>query len=180
SYWTEISAWHTRSVEITSFVTGQTTTTAAPSSPARESPPTENDLLPVALLPSGYCLTYSDRFACSTPISDNYAPVDHWQWMATMWRGLVAPDLTIYVLDEASPFARDHLHGEDEYGAGGYDSGQTVEFKRTNLKMAVMVVRLNEASGGLLEKTERRLGFEVLEWVRNGPFSGVIGDGEIL
>ncbi|KAL9003260.1 MAG: hypothetical protein Q9188_003856 [Gyalolechia gomerana] len=53
-------------------------------------------LLPVALVPS-YQLTQTDASACHVPIDDNYAPTDHWQWMASMWRGIVGPDITIVI-----------------------------------------------------------------------------------
>ncbi|KAK3314738.1 hypothetical protein B0H66DRAFT_605667 [Apodospora peruviana] len=130
-------------------------------------PPGGRRLLPVALLPAGYSLMLSDRFACSVPITDAYAPVDHWQWMATLWRGIVGPDLVVYVRDEATE------DDESETGvAGARQQLQSVEFKGPGL----MVVGLSEAAGGLLEKTERRLGFEVMEWVRGGQFTR--GGGE--
>ena len=105
---------------------------------------------PVALVPSGFSLTISDRFASTVPIADSYAPVDHWQWMATLWRGIVGPDLVLYV----------RVAGEEEMS-----QAQAVELKSPG----VMLVRVGEGTG-LSEKTERRLGFEVLEWVRCGSF----------
>lgn len=56
-------------------------------------------LIPVALLPS-YQLTTSDTAALHIPLQDAYAPIDNWQWAATLWRGCVGPDLTICVVDE--------------------------------------------------------------------------------
>ncbi|KAK3683927.1 hypothetical protein B0T22DRAFT_431616 [Podospora appendiculata] len=145
--------WHARSAEMVKFVT----------TPIAES---GRPRLPVALLPGGYSLTEADRFACTVPIGDAYAPVDHWQWMATLWRGVVRPDLVVYV----------RAVSEEEMGRGV----QGVEVKTASL----MVVRLPVAvvvggggggGGGIggsgeVERVERRLEFEVMEWVRGGGF----------
>lgn len=104
--------------------------------------------IPVALAPKGFSVTCSDRFACSIPIEDAYAPTEHWQWMATQWRGMVGPDLFVYVKPTADP---------------GINLRNTVELKSPN----VMLVRV-PMEGTLDEKTERRLAFEIVEWVRGG------------
>lgn len=104
---------------------------------------------PVALIKEGFSLTLSDEFACSVPISDAYAPVDHWQWMATLWRGTVGPDLVVYVKPSL----------EDEIAKLG-----TVD-----LREGLMVVRI-AVGKDLDEATERRVAFEVVEWVRGGSF----------
>ncbi|KAK1826326.1 repressor of filamentous growth 1 [Podospora conica] len=114
-------------------------------------------LLPVALLPAGYALAAANHFACATPVRDNdhYGPVDHWQWMATLWRGIAAADLVVYVHvgDVDEQHSHHHLHG--------------VELKAPGL----MVVRVPAAvaaagEGGIGDQAERRLGFEVGEWKR--------------
>ncbi|KAF6840471.1 HMG box protein [Colletotrichum plurivorum] len=109
---------------------------------------------PIALLPTGFSLTISDRYACMIPISDSYAPVDHWQWMSTLWRGIIGPDLVIYVKSVA----------EDEASRGA------VEFKGPG----VMVIRIVQGKS-LDEKTERRMCFEVIEWIRGGIFQEGFG-----
>ena len=184
-YLQTIMDWHVRAGEIVKYVTSVPAPASSPSSDAAGgavasssntatdsrhalSQPThpnaigsgpssqQKPRLPVALLPAGYCLTLSDRFACSMPIVDEYATVDHWQWMATLWRGIAGPDLTVYV----------HAASEEEL-----TRLQPVEFK----SQTVMVVRVSErevlmGGGVLAEKTERRLGFEVVEWVRSSTF----------
>ena len=72
-----------------------------------------------------------------------------------LWRGIIGPDLTIYVQDV----------GEED--ARGYNPVELVT-------SSVLVVRSpwRRDSDGLWrvqmdEKLERRLGFEVLEWVRS-------------
>ncbi|KUJ13281.1 uncharacterized protein LY89DRAFT_651404 [Mollisia scopiformis] len=147
-YLSIISQWHKKSDEISKYIT-----TAPPS------PPTDTDIdttpaaprpkiLPVALVPNGFSLTTSDTYALRIPINDSYAPVDHWQWMATLWRGIVGPDLTIYVT-RVGPDEMNRLGG--------------VEIRSD---CGAIVVRIAE-TGKMDEKTARRLGFEVVEIVRN-------------
>ncbi|KAI4152520.1 MAG: hypothetical protein LQ340_002870, partial [Diploschistes diacapsis] len=52
------------------------------------------DPIPIALVPK-YQLTLTDAAASIIPILDEYSPTDHWQWMATLWRGIVGPDVTV-------------------------------------------------------------------------------------
>ncbi|KAL9614332.1 MAG: hypothetical protein Q9167_001135, partial [Letrouitia subvulpina] len=59
----------------------------------------DNEAIPIALVPR-FQLTQTDTCASSVPISDSYSPTDHWQWMASLWRGIVGPDLTIVILSE--------------------------------------------------------------------------------
>ncbi|KAH6613355.1 hypothetical protein F5144DRAFT_607270 [Chaetomium tenue] len=187
----------------TNTTTSNTTTPTAPPTTPR---------FPIAFLPSGFSLTLADRFACTVPIADAYAPVDHWQWMATLWRGVVGADLVIYVpwdfslaslpssssasSSGASPFTAAAAAagsfvggggggvggsvggmGEDG-GAGGVVVGPwSVEVRNSKL-MVVMAPSVAFGSGpgygqrdveiAVDEKTERRLGFEVVEWVRGG------------
>jgi len=51
---------------------------------------------PIVILPT-FQLAASVTYASRIPIQDAYSCTDHWQWMATLWRGTVGPDLTIYV-----------------------------------------------------------------------------------
>jgi HMG box factor len=126
---------------------------ASQQGPSRQKRP----LLPVALLTDGFSLTISDRFACRVPIADSYAPVDHWQWMATLWRGIVGPDLVIYV----------RAAEEEEM-----TRLQAVELQGPEIMKVRVTVPQGAGVDGLMvgEKFERRLGFEVVEWVRNGSF----------
>lgn len=171
--------WHAKAAEMVAFVGGgggrgsvggeggkgtppppQTVGGSSSTSTAMvvHAPPRQRRL-PIALLPTGYSLTTADHFACAVPVhNDAYAPVDHWQWMATLWRGIAAADLVVYV----------RVVSDEELGAGQL---QVVELKAPGL----MVVRvpasvLGVEDGGIGEKAERRLGFEVFDWVRGGVF----------
>lgn len=117
---------------------------------------------PIAII-ANYSLHASNRFACTIPIGspDPYSPNDHWQWAATQWRGIIGPDLTIYVCDNSVE-----------------ESGKpAVEIEPTERKAdyALFVVRKSsgfqegENEGVNLQVSQtvlRRVGFEVSEWVR--------------
>jgi len=148
----DILTWHRKSDEMTRFVQGE----SIGDSPARathgsrgNSPRTEQNKTktPVALVKGGYSVTMSELFACATSHDkDAYSPVDHWQWMATLWRGIVGPDLIVYV----------RMCPKDEL-----EKLKTVEFQKGQ---GVMMVRL-PMDGQLDDATERRLNFEIIEWV---------------
>ncbi|KUI55282.1 Repressor of filamentous growth 1 [Cytospora mali] len=142
NYLQTIIEWHTKSAEIVKHVT----TNPVPR------PPASNGLLPVAFISDGFSLTLSDRFASAVAITDPYSPVDHWQWMATLWRGIVGPDLVVYVKGSTV----------EELANNG---GSMVEYRHPG----VMVVKA-DLEKGIDEKTERRLAFEVMEWVRAENF----------
>lgn len=107
---------------------------------------------PVSII-ANYSLHASNFFACHIPIESyaQYSPKDHWEWTATHWRGIISPDLTIYVKDSAM-----------------IESGKpTVEIMEPG---SLFVVKRSKMEGkDVLEvepSTLRRLGFEVSEWVR--------------
>ncbi|EGZ70041.1 hypothetical protein NEUTE2DRAFT_91123 [Neurospora tetrasperma FGSC 2509] len=175
-------SWHLKASELTKFVTTPYFSPSSSSSsyPSRFSSPshspssTSQNLpkLPIALLPLGYSLTYSDRFACTIPIADAYAPVDHWQWMATLWRGIVGPDLTVYV----KPVTEENTAVEGWAPVG-------VEVKGERLIVVRVVVPSGwggqkEAVAELGSEAEKQLAYEVGEWVRAGAF-GVQGRGGV-
>ncbi|KND94160.1 Repressor of filamentous growth 1 [Tolypocladium ophioglossoides CBS 100239] len=119
--------------------------------PEDDKGPAPSAKIPVALAKEGFSLTISERYACAMPILDMYTPADHWQWMATLWRGTVCPDLIVYVMPSEEEENRNR---------------RTVELLR---RMGLIVVKV-PAGKGLDEGTERRLAFEVMEWMREGSF----------
>jgi hypothetical protein len=121
--------------------------------------------LPIALLPQGFSLTHADTAAASIPINDAYAPVDHWQWMATLWRGIIGADWTVYVNShgKSSPFGDD-----DARRRMGANSGVEVLAEQR-----VIVVHL--LGGQVKEGQLRRVGFEVGEFVRSIGSGGLRG-----
>ncbi|KAI8625862.1 hypothetical protein F5Y19DRAFT_466858 [Xylariaceae sp. FL1651] len=167
SYIARMLKWHKTSEELIRYITshpqghdankngnnnnsGGGVSASAPSGggpPAAAAP----KLLPVAILSDGYSLTFSDRYAGALHVNDAYRADDHWQWVATLWRGVVGADLTVYVKKAVSP---DEIQGNScvEIAAPG-----------------VMVLRVPDG-GRIDEKLERRLGFEIAEWVRGGSF----------
>lgn len=111
--------------------------------------------VPVALMKEGYSLTISDKFAACTSNSDLYSPEDHWQWMANMWRGTANADLVVYV----QPSEEDELK---KFG--------TVEIAKG---IGLIVVRIPTGTN-IDEATERRMAFELVEWMRDGGFRNIV------
>lgn len=104
---------------------------------------------PVLVIPA-FSLHATNVFSCRIPITDVYSPKEHWQWSATLWRGIIGPDLTIYLRDTDSD-----------------DSSRAVEQSESE---RLFVVKRNKVEGSkelnIESSTLRRLGFEVSEWVR--------------
>ncbi|KAI3128944.1 transcriptional regulator family: HMG [Penicillium roqueforti] len=104
--------------------------------------------VPIALVPR-YQLTTADAFACSTPIGDSYAPLDHWQWMASLWRACVGPDITVYIR-ECSKEELDRI------------GGNPVEVRLQDVRTVV----LRKVVGrDLEEKALKRMGFEIEDFL---------------
>ncbi|KAI0156533.1 hypothetical protein GGR57DRAFT_463713 [Xylariaceae sp. FL1272] len=165
NYVARMLKWHKTSEDLIRYITscpqsGDGASSAANNNNNNTNTPTK---LPVAILSDGYSLTFSDKYASALHVNDAYRQDDHWQWVATLWRGVVGADLTVYVKKAVAP--------EDTQG------NNCVEMAAPG----VMVLRLPEhgAPGrGMVidEKLERRLGFEIAEWVRGGSFG--IGFGK--
>ena len=149
-YLSIISNWHSKSQEIAKYIiTPPTPPAHLPMDPVTASNSVEPKnprpkILPIALIPKGFSLTASDEFARRIAINDGYSPVDHWQWTATLWRGIIGPDVTVYT-------ARAERSEIEHYGS--------VQVSRENWSI---FLRLPE-NGKMDEITARRLGFEVLE-----------------
>lgn len=84
-------------------------TPSAPSHGASNQPPSSPGLvsetpIPIALVPH-YQLTTVDSAAITLPINDSYSPLAHWQWLATLWRGCVGPDVSIVIKGPAGSIA---------------------------------------------------------------------------
>eukprot|EP00136_Aspergillus_niger_P009731 XP_001401947.2 hypothetical protein ANI_1_958184 [Aspergillus niger CBS 513.88] len=106
--------------------------------------------VPVALVPR-YQLTTADAFACSVPIGDSYAPLDHWQWMASLWRACVGPDITVYIRECE----------KDELERLG---GSPVEVRLHDAR-TIVVRRLASSPSELEEKSLKRVGFEIEDFL---------------
>lgn len=193
NYIGQMLKWHHTSEEVIKFITTNPAgaTAAANPEPSSVSATTAPDTssssssskVPVAVFGTGYSLTQSDRYAAALPMTDAYQPEDHWKWVATLWRGIVGPDLTVYVKPCQSA---DEVRGNN-----------CLEFANP----AVVVLRVpstpTTATGAapppssseapapaagagapavhVDERLERRLGFEIMEWVRSGSFRATGG-----
>jgi hypothetical protein len=101
---------------------------------------------PVIILPT-FQLQASIAYASRIPIQDAYSATDHWQWMATLWRGTVGPDLTLYVKT--------------------YDAKEGHPHEKPTLDDSVRCLTVfKEKEGKFAEADLRRVGFEVNEWIK--------------
>ncbi|KAI1328064.1 hypothetical protein F5Y16DRAFT_420216 [Xylariaceae sp. FL0255] len=167
NYVARMLKWHKTSEDLIRYVTSfppssspqsQSQTDGNGSSNTPQSTNTTNKQLPVAILSDGYSLTFSDRYASSLHVNDAYRADDHWQWVATLWRGVVGADLTVYVKRGSS--ASEETGGNVEMAAPGV----------MVLRVPESINKSNGGAGAVDEKLERRLGFEIAEWVRGGSF----------
>jgi len=119
--------------------------------------------IPLLLIPH-YILHAANAWASALPINDRYSPADHWQWVATLWRGIIGPDFTVYVHSVEEPDtalppivagARPAVDIREELGALIVRSSPPGE---------------DESGNGLRveEGSIRRVAFEVGEWARVG------------
>ena len=121
------------------------TTTASPNQSQSSSPST----IPIALIPT-YQLSTADRAALRLGIADAYSPVNHWQWLASLWRGCAGPDVSVVITG----------------GIGGVVGSATVEGRRgmagavgegaSKLEECVEERRGDGGAGAGTEKTARR------------------------
>ncbi|KAJ1325073.1 HMG box factor [Microdochium nivale] len=177
-YMAKMLQWHETSEALVNYITHHPPKQEArdQSSPSLATDPTK---MPVAIVSTGYSLTVSDRWAAALQepgLTDAYSADDHWRWIATLWRGIVGADLTIYIREQheansdtassvelltASAISASNSPSGTSAGTPGTTGGEDA---------CVMVVTM-EKNRGVDEKLERRLGFEIMEWVRGGGFS---------
>jgi HMG box factor, other len=177
-YLNVISAWHRISDEIVQFISSpksspqtangskSSSRTGSPqsgieilSAGSSPSPPTtvpsttatSPSPVPIALVPR-YQLTTADAFACSIPINDSYQFLDHWQWMASLWRACIGPDVTV------------HIRECDREEIERHGPGNPVEV-RLNEARTLIVRRLPDLTKDLEEKALKRVGFEIEDFL---------------
>ena len=170
-YHRTMSVWLNISGEIVDFINDISVKherQSSPTSPSMESGYTrghENRAMSTTPVPerdrpfrialvSRYQLTTTDVHACTMPIRDSYTPTDHWQWMASLWRGCVGPDITILIRDCE----------KDEHDKFG--GGNPVENRLHDARTLIIRQRAGASAGGVEEKALRRVGFEVEEFLR--------------
>lgn len=69
-------------------------------------------LIPIAIVPH-YQLTTVDTCSIALPIFDNYDPLTHWRWHATLWRGCVGPDVSVVIKSAHETHEDDSLPNTD-------------------------------------------------------------------
>jgi HMG box factor, other len=121
--------------------------------------------IPIALIPH-YQLTTVDSSAIALPITDAYSPLSHWQWLATLWRGCVGPDVSVVVEDVSEA-----TNSRSSISVGQGSEAMAAEGVEVRLQDArAIVVRLGldtrVLEGEGWDKATRRVGFEVEEFLR--------------
>jgi hypothetical protein len=155
-----IKEWHGKSKEMVRYITtpvvvsdsdsdakSPLSSTSGVGTATSPLPSTQNSSMtikPIVILPT-YQLRASDLYASRLPIQDSYSPTDHWQWMATLWRGTVGPDLTIYVKS--------------------LDKGEEVK-RVVELNEEARCLTVCREGAGFDGSALRRVGFEVGEWIQ--------------
>lgn len=160
-YHTVISEWRGRSKQMIDFIlNGPEVTAVQMSDEAKHAGSAViTPRVPILLL-CGYQLQACNSFAASIPITDMYSAADHWQWIATMWRGIVGADFTIYVKDALK---------EELTTQKGIEIREEAKCVVVRREKPSDFTRVDEKTGGSTyvdETTMRRLGFEVGEWIR--------------
>jgi hypothetical protein len=160
-----IKEWHGKSKEMIKFITTpipsssssqdanmldkesvKDATSRKDSTTSPASPPSDASIKPVIILPT-FQLQASVTYASRIPIQDAYSATDHWQWMATLWRGTVGPDLTLYVKT--------------------YDAKEGQTGAKPDMDDVVRCLTVfKEKEGRFSEADLRRVGFEVSEWIQ--------------
>ncbi|KAI1434976.1 hypothetical protein GGR50DRAFT_659597 [Xylaria sp. CBS 124048] len=156
SYVARMLKWHKTSEDLIRYITNYPTPPQnGGDSGTNDAAMSSRPRLPIAILSDGYSFTFSERYASALHVNDAYRADDHWQWVATLWRGIVGADLTVYVKKTA----------EEAKGGNANGINNSVEI----VGPGIMVLHVPDG-GRVDEKLERRLGFEIAEWVRGGSF----------
>lgn len=177
-YFDVISKWHRVSRDIVSFLHGECSDGANENfvmegDASQDNMTQQRQAKPfrIALVPQ-YQLTTVNKYAAAAPIGDLYGPVEHWQWMASLWRFCAGPDVTVYVRDcPAEEFAEANLNGALQGQGVSHPIDVWLE------RQGVIVVRrpdeacaVNDIGYGqgeiIEEKALRRVSFEVQEFLR--------------
>jgi len=119
---------------------------------------TSESKIPLVMIPR-YLLSLSDAWTIALPCIDKYSAENHWQWAATLWRGVPGPDVTIYLKEEGGESQTATPEGRVSTPSGGGKG--TVDIVE---EFGLMVMKAGkEVDGAAL----RRVAFEVGEWARS-------------
>lgn len=124
--------------------------TSTPSPPPKDDSETlggdVSHLIPIAIVPH-YQLTTVDTCSIALPIFDNYDPLTHWRWHATLWRGCVGPDVSVVIKSAHEHHEDDNLPNND---AKRSDSVSQDQKRGSNLAPAPRTVCQAPPSGAPL------------------------------
>ncbi|GAM84631.1 hypothetical protein ANO11243_026280 [Dothideomycetidae sp. 11243] len=106
------------------------------------------------MLLRSYVLTATNKFASRIPPTNGYSGRMHWEWAAGMWRGAMAPDLVVYIMNVKAEEDNDRSRVEV------LDEGRLMAIKRCTDDTETEAGTDIE---GIASAVLRRLGFEIAE-----------------
>jgi hypothetical protein len=135
--------------------------------------------IPLLIIPS-YLVGASNSWAAALPVVDDYSVFNHWQWVATLWRGIPGPDFTLYVTGEVHSRTRTSSSSSDapeqppqhpRFGplrtADAWSPKASVEFKEEH-----GTIIIHKEKQTLDPSAIRRAAFEIGEWARSAAGQG--------
>ncbi|OJD35942.1 hmg box protein [Diplodia corticola] len=144
-----IAEWHGKTKEMVEFITSPPSGGTPADGGESNGEAVADRRTPVLIMPT-YSLRATDAWASRLHVGDNYARSDHWQWSATLWRGIVGPDITVYVRDVSEL---------------DLPVGKPVDVLEQGASKCLMVKRV--VGKEIEESALRRLGFEIGELIRS-------------
>ncbi|KAL9087606.1 MAG: hypothetical protein Q9159_003556 [Coniocarpon cinnabarinum] len=148
---------HDTSDKLVEYITGSTTSERREAGNRDEQEAMDIDPPTPVLLLNRYAHHAALSWAARVPLDGMYEAKQHWLWFATQWRGVVGPDVTVYIRD-VSPEV--------------FSKAKAVEICEDVRAIFVLRERNEKAEksedeGTVDDKTLRRVEFEVTEWIRH-------------
>lgn len=127
------------------------------------------------LLINNHILHATNVWSSSIPITDSYSPVDQWRWFASLWRGIIGADVTVYIKALGNGGGVGGGGGGGMGGNGRGVSGGNTDNEGKKGTCKTPAVEIKEEFGTIVVRQDgervddsavRRVGFEIGEWVR--------------
>jgi hypothetical protein len=121
--------------------------------------------IPLLIVPQ-YLLHTSDLWAAALPVTGEYGITDHWQWTATLWRGIPGPDFVLYVKNESEQGGNNMPTTQGDGSWPGHCASDTWTKGPVELKENIGVLLVKQEKGSSVTGAMRRVAFELSEWAR--------------
>jgi hypothetical protein len=121
--------------------------------------------IPLLIIPQ-YLLHASDMWAAALPVTGEYGVPDHWQWTATLWRGIPGPDFVLYVKNDTDNGGNHMPTPQGDGSWPGHRPSETWTKGPVELKEDIGVLLVKQEKGSSVTSAMRRVAFELSEWAR--------------